>query len=37
MKLSAWAGQQGRSYKTARPLWKTGKLPVSAEQLATAR
>lgn len=35
MKLSAWARQQGLSYKTAWRLWKAGKLPVPAEQLAT--
>lgn len=35
MKLSAWARQQGLSYKTAWRLWRSGKLPVPAEQLAT--
>jgi len=35
MKLSNWARQQGISYKTAWRLWKAGKLPVPAEQLAT--
>jgi len=35
MKLSTWARQQGLSYKTAWRLWKAGKLPVPAEQLAT--
>jgi putative resolvase len=35
MKLSTWANQQGLSYKTAWRLWKAGKLPVPAEQLAT--
>src|SRR5215472_922726 len=35
MKLSAWARQQGLSYKTAWRLWKAGQLPVPAEQLAT--
>jgi predicted site-specific integrase-resolvase len=35
MKLSVWARQQGLSYKTAWRLWKAGKLPVPAEQLAT--
>jgi putative resolvase len=35
MKLSAWARQQGVSYKTAWRLWKAGKLPVPAEQLKT--
>src|SRR6516165_11068399 len=35
MKLSAWARQQGLSYKTAWRVWKAGQLPVPAEQLAT--
>jgi predicted site-specific integrase-resolvase len=35
MKLSTWARLQGLSYKTAWRLWKAGKLPVPAEQLAT--
>lgn len=35
MKLSAWAKQQGLTYKTAWRLWKDGKLPVPAEQLPT--
>jgi predicted site-specific integrase-resolvase len=35
VKLSAWARQQGLSYKTAWRLWKAGQLPVPAEQLAT--
>jgi predicted site-specific integrase-resolvase len=35
MKLSAWARQQGLSYKTAWRLWRDGKLPVPAEQLPT--
>lgn len=35
MKLSAWAKQQGVSYKTAWRMWKAGTLPVPAEQLAT--
>lgn len=35
MKLSTWAKKQGISYKTAWRLWKTGKLPLPAEQLAT--
>jgi len=35
MKLSTWAKKQGISYKTAWSLWKTGKLPLPAEQLAT--
>ena len=35
MKLSTWAKKQGISYKTAWRLWKIGKLPLPAEQLAT--
>ena len=35
MKLSAWAAQEGLHYQTAWRLWKTGKLPVPARQLAT--
>ena len=35
MKLSTWAKKQGISYKTAWRLWKTGRLPLPAEQLAT--
>ena len=35
MKLSAWAKQQGISYKTAWRMWKAGTLPVSSEQLST--
>lgn len=35
MKLSAWAKQQGLSYTTAWRLWRDGKLPVPATQLAT--
>src|SRR5713101_7379890 len=35
MKLSVWAGKNGLSYKTAWRLWKTGRLPLPAEQLAT--
>src|SRR5580692_8317882 len=35
LKLSTWARLQGLSYKTAWRLWKAGKLPVPAEQLAT--
>jgi putative resolvase len=35
VKLSTWAREQVISYKTAWRLWKTGKLPVPAEQLAT--
>jgi predicted site-specific integrase-resolvase len=35
MKLSHWAKEQGISYSTAWRLWKTGRLPVPAEQLAT--
>src|SRR5262249_24400398 len=34
MKLSAWARQQGISYKTAWRLWKAGKLPVPANEPA---
>ncbi len=34
-KLSVWAKQQELSYKTAWRLWKAGKLPGPAEQLAT--
>jgi putative resolvase len=34
VKLSTWAREQGISYQTA-CLWKAGKLPVPAEQLAT--
>jgi predicted site-specific integrase-resolvase len=35
MKLSEWAKQKGISYRTAWRMWKTGKLPVPAEQLPT--
>src|SRR5437773_1461794 len=36
MRLSAWARKTGLSHKTARRLWKTGRLPfLPAEQLAT--
>jgi predicted site-specific integrase-resolvase len=35
VKLSAWAAQEGLHYQTAWRLWKTGKLPVPARQLAT--
>ena len=35
MKLSAWAKSQGISYKTAWRMWKDGRLPVPAEQMAT--
>ena len=35
MKLSTWAKKQGISYKTAWRLWKTDKLPLPVEQLAT--
>lgn len=35
MKLSVWAKQQGITYRTAWRLWKSGKLPVPAEQLPT--
>ncbi len=35
MKLSQWAKEQGLSYKGAWRMWKTGQLPVPAEQLPT--
>lgn len=35
MKLSVWAKKQGLSYRTAYRMWRSGKLPVPAEQLAT--
>ncbi|MGC8720634.1 MAG: IS607 family transposase, partial [Thermodesulforhabdaceae bacterium] len=35
MKLSEWAIHKGISYMTAWRMWKTGKLPVPAEQLPT--
>lgn len=35
VKLSVWAKKQGISYKTAWRLWRSSKLPVAAEQLAT--
>ena len=35
MKLSAWAKANGLTYKTAWRMWRDGKLPVPAEQLAT--
>ena len=35
MKLSRWAKKNGLSYQTAWKLWKAGKLPLPAEQLAT--
>ncbi len=35
MKLSAWADKNGLSYRTAWRLWKTGRLPLPAEQLPT--
>jgi predicted site-specific integrase-resolvase len=35
MKLSAWARNNGLSYKTAWRLWKTGQLPLPTEQLPT--
>ena len=35
MKLSEWAKLQGISYKTAWRMWRDGRLPVPAEQLAT--
>jgi predicted site-specific integrase-resolvase len=35
MKLSVWAKLQGLRYETAWKMWKTGRLPVPAEQLPT--
>jgi putative resolvase len=35
MKLSEWATQQGITYKTAWNWYKTGKLPIRAEQMPT--
>lgn len=35
MKLSVWAKSQGLRYETAWKMWKTGRLPVPAEQLLT--
>jgi predicted site-specific integrase-resolvase len=35
MKLADWARQNGLTYKTAWRMWKTGKLPVRAEQMPT--
>ena len=35
VKLSVWAKQQGLTYKTAWRMWKAGRLPVPATQLAT--
>ena len=35
MKLSVWAKSQGISYNTAWRMWKDGRLPVPAEQMAT--
>lgn len=35
MKLSQWAKQQGISYTTAWRMWKSGRLPVPAEQMPT--
>lgn len=35
MKLTTWAKQQGISYTTAWRWWKTGKLPVASEQMAS--
>ena len=35
MKLSAWAKQQGLTYKTAWRMWRDGKLPIPAEQMPT--
>ena len=37
MKLSVWAKSQGISYKTAWRMWKDGRLPVPAEQMATGK
>lgn len=35
MKLSAWAKQQGITYKTAWNMFKAGNLPLPSEQLPT--
>jgi putative resolvase len=35
MKLSVWARANGLTYRTAWRMWRDGKLPVPAEQLAT--
>ena len=35
MKLADWARQNGLTYQTAWRMWKTGKLPVRAEQMPT--
>jgi putative resolvase len=35
MKLSVWAKKHGICYKTAWRWWRTGTLPVAAQQLAT--
>jgi len=35
MKLSAWAKANGLTYRTAWRMWRDGKLPIPAEQLAT--
>ena len=35
MKLSAWAKEQGISYRTAHRMFQSGKLPLPATQLAT--
>lgn len=35
MKLSDWARANGLAYKTAWRMWRDGKLPIPAEQLAT--
>lgn len=35
MKLSVWAKENGLTYRTAWRMWRDGKLPVPAEQLAT--
>jgi predicted site-specific integrase-resolvase len=35
MKLSVWAKANGLTYRTAWRMWRDGKLPIPAEQLAT--
>ena len=35
MKLSVWAKENGLTYRTAWRMWRDGRLPVPAEQLAT--
>lgn len=35
MKLSTWAKENGLTYQTAWRMWRDGRLPVPAEQLAT--